>query len=500
MDNRTKNVTRNILFGTINKIATLLLPFVSRTLMLYLMGTIYLGANTLFSSILNFLSLAELGIGTAITYVMYKPIADNDISSINALMYYFKKLYRIIGSVILVIGFSICPFIKFLIKGESPDNVNIYFFNTAISYFFSGYRQSLLTAYQRADVRDKIALIITIGVRICELLVIYFTRSLYFYVSVTIVGTLCTNLITAIVTRRMFPEIKCGGEVSKQTREEIKKRLGGLFGTKLNSIVVHQADIIIISAFLGLKLLTQYGNYYYILNAVSGFVMMFFSSMTASIGNKIASDSTENVYALFKKINFLNNWLVGWCSICLLCLYHPFMIIWVKEELTLPILMSILMAAYFYIYQIQRTLLTFKDAGGLWYEDRFRPYISMTVNLISNIVLVQIIGIYGIVVSTILAFFISLPWCNYVVFKHMFHMPPLKNLLKLILNFGITVVIGIITYFICFMLPVSILGVLGRLVVCIIVPNIIFVLLYKKSEEFAYVQSLTQKFVRRLKQ
>lgn len=505
MDSRTKNVARNLIFGVTNKIVTLLLPFITRTLLLYILGTTSLGVSTLFSSILSFLSLAELGVGSAIVYAMYKPIAEEDISTINSLLNYFKHLYRIIGIIVLLIGLILTPFLPKLINGETPEGINLYIlfflylFNSVISYFFAGYRQSLITAYQRTDIRDKIAIVVNICVRIGEIVAITLTRNLYVYVSVMLVGTLATNVITAFITRRMFPEIVCEGKVSAEMRKEIKKRLGGLFGTKLNSIVVHQADTIIISAFLGLTLLAQYGNYYYIINVLSGFVMMVFSSMTASIGNKIASDSIDEVYALFKKLNFVNQWIVGWCSICLLCLYHPFMILWVGEDLTLPILMSVLMTVYFYIFQIQRTLLTFKDAGGLWYEDRFRPYASMILNLISNLILVQIIGIYGIVLSTILAFLISVPWCNYVVFSKMFHQSSIASMLKMILNTLITGMIGLGSYFVCSVFPISIIGIIERILFCIVIPNALYLFIYRNTDEFSFFSKFILGILRRKK-
>ena len=503
MESRIKNVSRNIFFGTANKLVSLVLPFLTRTMMLYLLGTTSLGVSTLFSSILNFLSLAELGVGSAIVYAMYKPIAENDVDAIDSLLNYYKYLYRVIGLVVLLIGLILTPFLPFLIKGETPDGVNLYIlfflylFNSVISYFFAGYRQSLLIAYQRADIRDKIAMYVTVAVRIGEIIAIYLTHNLYIYVVVTIIGTLATNLFTSITTRRMFPEVECNGEISLEVKKAIRKRLGGLFGTKLNSIVVNQADTIITSAFLGLTLLAQYGNYYYIISTVSGFVMMIFASMTASIGNKIASDSTEEIFSLFKKINFANNWIVGWWTICLLCLLHPFMLLWVKAELTLPVLMSVLMAFYFYIYQIQRTLLTFKDAGGLWYEDRFRPFVSMVLNLASNIILVQIIGIYGIVISTIFAFMISVPWCNYVVFSKMFRKSHLSNILNMGRNLLYTSIIGSVTYVLCDLLPYSIPGFAVRVAICITLPNVLYYMIFNKTEEFAFFNDLIHQFVRR---
>ena len=502
-ESRTKNVSRNIAFGILNKIVTLLLPFITRTLLLYLLGSTSVGISTLFSSILSFLSLAELGFGSAVVYTMYKPIADNDINEICILLKYYRQLYRYVGLSILLIGLLLTPFLNFFIIGETPIGVNLYLlfflylFNSVISYFFSGYRQSLLTAHQRSDIRDKIAMIVTICVRVGEILSICFTRSLYVFVLCMILGTLLTNIITAFVTRRMFPEIICRGTPSRKIKNEIKKRLGGLFGTKLNAIVVHQADTIVISSFLGLTILAQYGNYYFIINALSGFIIIFFSSMTASIGNKIASDSMEDVYTLFKKINFINNWIVGWSSVCLLCLLHPFMIIWVKEKLTLPIVMTILMTFYFYIYQIQRTILTFKDAGGLWYEDRYRPYTSMIINLFLNIILVQYIGIYGVVSSTILAFFISIPWCNYIVFKSMFHKSSINNILIMIRNFIITSTIGLFTYIICQLFPVSILGLIERIIVCIFIPNVLYILFFHNTNEYKFFRQSIKKMMQR---
>lgn len=501
MGSRSQNVSRNIKFGLAYKIVTLLLPFLTRTVLLYLLGTTSLGVSTLFTSILSFLSLAELGLGSAVVYTMYKPIAENDLNTLCALLNYYRKLYRLIGLVVLAIGILISPFLPFLIKGDVPAGLNLYVLyylylaNSVISYFFAGYRQSLLTAHQRADIRDKIAMCITVAVRVFEIIVIILFKNLYLYIIVTIIGTIATNIITSAVTKRMFPNIRCKGQVSSDIRLQIRKRLGGLFGTKLNSIVVHQADTLVISTFLGLTMVAQYGNYYYILNAISGFVMILFSSMTASIGNKMATESKDKVYELFKNINFINYWIVSWCSICMACLYRPFMLIWVKEELTLPILMSILMALYFYVFQIQRTLLTFKDAGGLWYEDRFRPYVSMILNVVSNIILVQFAGIYGIVISTIIALMISVPWCNYVVFKYMFNKSAAKNIIDMLTKFAFTIFAGLITYSACLFENNGISGLILRALICLLLPNVMFFIIYNKKPEFKYMKQITRNFI-----
>lgn len=484
---RTINVKRNITYGLLYKMVTLLLPFVTRTVLLYLLGTSSVGISTLFTSILSFLSLAELGFGSAIVYLMYKPVAENDEEKICALLAYYKRLYRIIGCIVLAIGLLLIPFLPLLTKGEAPDGINtvflylIYLAQTVISYFAAGYRQSLLIAHQRSDIRDKIAIFVTILVRILEITVICVTKNLYLYAIVALIGTIVTNLLTAIVTRKLYPNIYCKGTISEIEKKAIGKKISGLLGTKLNSIIVHQADTIVISSFLGLTMVAQYGNYYYILNTVSGFIMILFTSMTASIGNKVTTDTPNNVRNLFAKISIINEWIVGWCSICLLCLYQPFMKLWVGESLMLPFSTVILLALYLYFFQIQRTILTFKDACGLWYEDRYRPYVSMVFNVVTNILLVTKIGINGVVISSITAYLISLPWCNHVVFKYYFKENPQTNLIQ-ILRYSVWIsVFAVITYMLCSLCTEGILGLIERFLICCVVPNIMLVVLFRKS-------------------
>ena len=507
-DSRTKNVARNIVIGLLYKIVTLILPFFSRTLMIYLLGASSVGVNTLFTSLLNFLSLAELGFGSAIVYSMYRPIAENDIDSLCALLNYYKKLYRFIGGGIFLIGIALMPFLPYLTNMETIQSVNIYILyiiyltNSVISYFAAAYRQSLLFAYQRTDIRDKISMVVILLVRFGEILALYVNKSLYLYAFSSLIGTVSTNIASYVITKKIFPNIECRGTISIEQRKSIAKKIGGLFGTKLNSIVLHQADTLVISSFLGLTVLAKYGNYYYVQNAISSFLLIIFSSMTASIGNKIIFASAEEIYKLFRKISFLNYWIVSWCTICLLCLYQPFMKIWERlahQELILPMSTVVWLSVCFYVYQIQRTMLIFKDAGGLWYEDRFRPYITMLFNLFSNILLVNTIGLNGVVISTVIAFLISIPWCNYTLFKYLFKMPAMKNLLEMALCTVFTIILGISTFILvnyvdCYF-DNSAYSFLLIVLICFLFPNIIFVLIHYNNSEYKELSKLLKKGV-----
>lgn len=492
MESRTKNTSRNMIWGIANKCVTLLLPFITRTIILYLLGANYLGIGTLFTSILSFLSLTELGLGSAIVYTMYKPIVDGDTGRLCAILNYYRRLYRIIGTVMLIIGTVILPAIPYLISGDMPQGINayvlyyIYLINSVISYFFAGYRTSLLSAHQREDIGTKRNTAVSVAVQFLQIAALVSTKNFYVYAFVPIIGTIATNILNAVITRRMYPDLQPAGALDPETRKAIRKKLGGLVGTKLNSIVIHSADTVVISAFLGLTLTGQYGNYYTIFNAVAGFIAILFSSMTASIGNKLVTDSLEENYLFFRNLSFMNSWIVCWCCVCFVCLYEPFMEIWVGGELCLGTGFACLMTAYFCIYQIQKTVLTFKDAAGIWHSDRLRPYVSMIVNVVSNIILVQHIGIYGIVLSTVLSFVVSLPWANKVLFDSLFKMNPMVNILFMLKDMVLTALLCGITYAVCSICPPGLTGLFGRFAICCVLPNVLYALVYCKSDELRY--------------
>jgi hypothetical protein len=217
---------------------------------------------------------------------------------------------------------------------------------------------------------------------------------------------------------------------------------------------------------------------------------MIYNAMTAGIGNSLETETIEKNYFDFRVLTFANFWLVSFCSVSLLCLYQPFMKLWVHEKNMLDMLVVVLLVVYFYVYQIRKVILTYKDAGGIWWEDRFRPYIMMIVNLVGNFVLVQIIGIYGVILSTIISMLVSVPLENYTVFKYIFHKPSrefyLKNLLYVIFAMGL----GAATYWLCSFAPEGVVGLIIRASICLIVPNVLIIILFRKTKELNHARKL----------
>ena len=500
---RTKNTLRNIAFGSLNRIINIVLPFITRTVILYIMGTQYLGLSSLFSSILSFLSLTELGIGAAMVYSMYKPIAENDRTTICALLNLYKKLYRIIGAVILVLGLSLMPFLKILVPEELPPDINlyllyfIYLINAVLSYWLFAYKNALVQAYQRDDINSKIAAIITPASYAVMLISLFITKNYYAYVIWLPVFTVLTNILRLIFVNRNFSGLEPEGEISRELKQSIFKKTAALIGTKLNTVVLNAADNLVMSAFLGLTAIAMYGNYHYIMSSIIGFLGIVYSSMTAGLGNSLQTDSLDINYRNFEKFSFINSWMVGWCAVCLVCLYQPFMQIWVGEELTFPFYVVLEMGLYFYVYQIRKIPVVYKDAAGIWWEDRFRPYVCMIVNVVLNIALVQVIGISGIILSTVFSLFVSIPWENYTIFKYVFRRSSKPYYGKMFLSASTMLLAGAVTLWICSLLSDGIPAFVLKMCVCVIVPNVIFALLNCKRPEFHEMMNMVRRILKR---
>ena len=487
---RTRNATRNIFWGILFRLVVTLGPFLMRTVLLYILGVEYLGLNSLFTSLLSFLSLAELGIGNAMVYAMYKPVAQDDDEAICALLKLYKKLYQIIGTIILVIGLCILPFVEKLVHGSFPADINpyilfcIYLFNTVISYFMFGYKQSILMAFHRNDIISKRATILRILMYSVEALMLIWTKNYYFYIMALPLYNIFTNIANSIIVDKQYPQYKCRGEVPKEVSAQIKRNVLSLIGNKLNDIVLNSSNNLVISIFMGLSMVAIYDNYYYVFNAVVGVAVIIYTSLTAGLGNSIELETIEKNYQDFKVLTFMNSWFITWCTACLLCLLQPFMEIWVGKKLMFSTVAVIWFAVYFYALESEKIVLTYKDAAGIWWQDRFRPYVVMAINLILNIVLIQVMGVTGIIIATIIGLMISIPWSGYILHKNLFKKSAQGYFLMYLKYLLIAVIICTITYAVCSLVSGGkYVQLIVRLIICCIVPNVLFFIFNMKNSE-----------------
>ena len=507
LNDRTKNATRNIFWGILNKVVTLGMPFITRTVMIYSMGMQYVGLGSLFTSVLHVLSFAELGIGSALVFSMYKPMAEEDEKKVCALLNFYKKAYRVIGISILLVGLVIIPFLPHLIAGEIPDNINvyllfgIYLLNNVLGYFLFAYKQSLFTASQRSDRISRVGIVLHLLSGIAQITVLITLHSYYAYVVIIPIITIVNNLIICYLADRYYPQYKCEGDLQREELSSIKKLVGGMVFQKIGGIVLTSVDTIVISSFLGLTSLALYQNYHLIITSIFGFLSIIMQSIVASVGNSVALESIEKNYFDFRRFNFVYIWIVSCFSICLLCMYQPFMKLWVGEANMFDLEMVVLFAIYFFTHKWCDMLYVYQEASGIWWETKFVPLLASVVNLVINIVLVQIIGLPGIVISTIIAVvFIYDTGYSYVLFRTYFKsvnkgfIEYWKNQLKLLI---VTVIVAFSVFFICQFVKVE-SNVINLIIVgCIsfIFSNLFFIVVYHRTMEYRQSKAFFRKLL-----
>ena len=261
---RTQNAIRGIAAGLCMKLYQMVVPFLMRTVRIYTMGVEYLGLNSLFTSILHILNLAELGVGAAMVFSMYKPIAEDDTACICALLKLYRRYYRMIGVIIGVVGLMLTPFIPKLIAGTVPEGINVYWLyllnlgSTVLSYWLFAYRSSLLQAHQRRDVISLVMLAANVVQHILQILILLYLRNYYLYVIVMLLCTALNNVLSGVVTIRMYPQYRPQGQLDRETQASIMGRIRDIFTGKLGSVVLQYADTIVLSAFMGLTMLAIY--------------------------------------------------------------------------------------------------------------------------------------------------------------------------------------------------------------------------------------------------
>lgn len=470
--------------------------------MIYYLGIEYAGLNNLFSSILQVLNLAELGVGAALTFSMYNPIAKRDTKKIKALMNLYRAVFRIIGTVILIIGIALIPFLPHLISGAVPKSINIYvlylmyLMNSVLSYWLFAYKSSLLAAHQRLDISSKILLItntIQYGV---QLVVLIGLKDYYLFLAAAIFSQILTNLLTAYFVDQMYPEYLPSGKVDRDTLRNIKKQIQGLVTNKIGSTILNSSDSIVISAFLGLATLAKYQNYYFVFSSISALAMIFFQSMLAGIGNSIIVDSEKKTFGDFQTVTFIVMWLTSFCCAAFLLLFQPFITLWLGSKYTLDFSIVIMIVVYFFIYEVNQLIEMYKDAAGIWYVDRYRALLTALVNVCANIYLVQVMGLYGVLLSTVISLlFVGLPWILHNLFTYVFReQSVLLYTLKLFGYACTTFLICVITNYIGkFVVIKGYQGFVVRILICITVPNAINLIFFCRTRQFKKVLSYVTK-------
>lgn len=506
MKSRTSKSVANITSAFVNKLLTLTIQFVVRTVFIYTLGKEYLGINGLFSSIISLLSLADLGFGIALPFSLYKPLAENDNKRIKMIISFYAKVYTFVGSVVFIIGLGLTPFLSYIIK-EIPNIPHIeliyilFVLNSSVSYFFT-YKRTLIVADQKGYIVTLLDSLFLLALAIMQLIVLLIFKNYILYLSLAIFITIFKNIYISYLCNKFYPYIKQkdNNKLDNVEIKHISKNIFALFIYRLAMVAETGTDNIIISSFIGLTSVGLYSNYLLIIDSLKNMLMLVFNSLTASIGNVVASDNNEKTYLIYKAINLLSVIIYGVSGIAIWILINPFIELWVGKNYLLDSSVVFILSINYYIFGSQNTTSTFRNAYGLFWEGRYRPIIMVLANIISSIILVRYIGLSGVFIGTILSRLLSVGIIDpYIIHKYGFKLP-VKPYYVIKIKYGFIVLfIGIFTNWITSYIHIMNiwLWILKGIIVCII-PTFILIIAFWRKEEFKYIIKLVKGFKERI--
>jgi O-antigen/teichoic acid export membrane protein len=500
---RTRSSIINLSFAMGGQTLGLLISFFARIVFIQVLGAEYLGLNGLFTNILSILSLVELGIGPAMTFSLYKPLAEKNIEKVKSLMKLYKKAYISIGISILILGISFTPFLEIFIKSiPNIQNIHLIFLlfvlNASISYFYS-YKRSLIISDQKRYIATIYRYSFFIILNIIQIIVLYLTHNFVLFLVCQIIATFAENVVISKKADKLYPYLieKSAQKVDKDTLNQIVRNVRAMIAHKLGGVVVNSTDSLIISKFVGLVGVGLYSNYQLIIYALNTVTSQVFTSITASVGNLGATESEEKKRSIFNVVFFMNFWIYGFITICLVVLVNPFIELWINKDFVLDTNIVIVIILNFYIAGMRKGVLTFRDALGIYWYDRHKPIFESVINLVVSLILVKYLGMIGVFIGTTISTILTSFWVEpYVLYKYGFNSSVSSFFKRYALYtiaavFAFTITIGVAGR----INDVTIINFIIQLFVCLVIPNVIFFALFHRTKEFRYLYNLISKFV-----
>ena len=495
---RTDNSLRNLKTAVLFKLAAIVVNFIARKIFVVVLTKEYLGLDGTFANILTMLSLAELGVGTAITYSMYKPLAEGDQKLILSLMTLYRKFYTVIGITVGVLGAALTPFLQYIIR-DIPDIPHIHLIylmfvlDSSISYFLV-YKQSLISADQKQHIVTAYQYKTSMAVTAAQCVALLLTGNYVLYLALKLCATFVCNALLARKADRLYPYLKqkTVQPLPAPVRQDISKNIRAMIAHKLGSVVVFGTDNVLIAYFVGAVSVGLYSNYLLITQSLKSAYSMIFRAMTASIGNLCAAEDTTHAQSVFWRVDLLTRWLYGFSAVCLVVLLNPFISLWLGADYLFPMPIVLLVVSSFYVTGMRQSVLTFREAMGLYWYDRHKPLFESAINLAVSILLAKPFGIVGIFIGTVVSTLSTCTWVEpYILFRHGFGAPVGKYFARYALNVLLTTAAGIATWYVCALLPAAgFWPFVAKVLLCCVLPNLFFLLVYGKTSEFRYFLTL----------
>lgn len=505
---RIESSKKNMVFSLLSTLFTMMFTFVNRTAFIYTLGLNYLGLNGLFTNVLSFLAIAELGIGNAISFSLYKPLAINDDEKIASYLNLFRISYRIIGITITIIGLCLVPFLDIFVNFDKTVSINytvvylLFLVNTVLPYFFFSYKGALLYADQKAYIVSKVDMICNTVSILVQFFILLIFKNYYMYLIVGIMAITVKNFILACKVDKLYPIVqnKRIMELTKEEKTNLVKNVFSLSLTKISGVIYGSTDNIIISTFINTITVGLYSNYTMIVNMIKSMIASLFNALTASVGNLNAEENKEHLFIVFTRLNFINYWVYGVLFVCINNLINIFIKVWVGKYAIFNYRIVLLISLMFLIPGLNNVINIYKDACGLYWQTKYRALATAIVNLVVSLVLVQYIGIEGVFWGTIISYMTTIYVKDpVVVYRECFQMPVgeyyRKLFIRIIFLLGINEICGIIVEKLSKLIDGLFLFVVAGFVLVFFV-NILLVIIYYKTPEFKYFFDMIKKYIK----
>ena len=509
---RTKNSLLNILTGITGQLLNIILKFVCRTVFINTLGASYLGINGLFSDVLSMLSLAELGFDTAICFRLYKPISQRNERKVRDYIVFFRNVYRIVGAVIFVLGLLFIPFIKFFIKdydslatlGINASFIFVLFlFQNVSSYLFFAYKSIIFKVNQKQYVSDVANFFVTILSTVLQIIVLYVLKDYIAYIITVTTFVIIQNFVNAKLATRLFPQYFKGkrGVLTRTEKFDIFKDCSALFVYKINNVVMKATDNLVLSAFVGLAIVGLYSNYVMIFVAISGVLNTLFRAVKASMGNLFVSDNISKKYFFFEVMNIVTILLYGTAGVGVAIVSNELIEIWLGPKYILPQPIPILIGAELLVTGLKLNLAQIRHVSVIFMQMWFRPVIGSIINVVTSIILVQYLGVSGVIIGTLLAaVFANLIVDPVVIHKYSFkgYKPVLYYYKKNILFVVVVIAVGAFDYEVCrlFLTGHGIVSLVAHSVICALSVLIMFSLIFYSRSEYQYIINKLKEIVK----
>ena len=490
---RSEYVVKNVSITLVMQVVKNVLSFIGRTAFVYVLGAEYLGVNSLFTEILTVLSFAELGIGNAMVFSLYKPLAEKDTEKIKSLMQLYAKAYRVIGIVIAGLGICVVPFVKHIVGDVSYVKEDItllyllFLVNSVISYFFV-YKKSLIIADQKNYIVDIYQQVFYAFQVIGQVVFLLVTKRFIPYLLIMIVTTFLNNVYVAYKADKMYPFLthKNIKPLDKVEVSGIITNVKALVVYKIGGIILESTDSIFISSLINVVTVGLYANYKMIISVFKTIGSQMMNSIVASVGNLNASATDQKKESVFYEMLYISAWFYGFATMGLCCFMTPLVNVWLGEKYAIGFDAVLAASIYFYVSNMHYPCYTYRTTAGLFVFGKYVPMIAAVCNIVLDIVLGKIWGLSGILwASTISRVFTYEIIDPCLIYKKIFHKPVIKYLL---MYTGLTSLIfldGVVSYKISSIVSLTgFIGLLIQVIVFSLVFNLLFLMATLKTTQF----------------